>query len=73
MPGERRTAIVVPCFNEVGRIREEPLLQQAFLEVPLDSWRDVPGSEIRFADAIAAFSETTQLALHRRMRRNRGD
>lgn len=55
-----------------GSPRTEPVPVDCFLEVPLESWRDVEGSKITFHDAAAAFVDLISMAW-RRTRRSAAD
>jgi glycosyltransferase involved in cell wall biosynthesis len=40
--------------------------EDAFLEVPLNSWRDVRGSKLRFADGLAMIVDVLKIGINRR-------
>ena len=52
-----------------GTTKSPGVSVDAFLEVPLDSWRDVGGSHLRVTDGIAALSQVVAIGLHARKSR----
>jgi glycosyltransferase involved in cell wall biosynthesis len=52
-----------------GSAMASPLPQTAFVEIPLDAWRDVNGSKMHVSDAFLAFVEIVKLIVKRLVER----
>ncbi len=63
MPFPSRSAFDVWLIHRLatGSDRAPPVPPEAFMEIPLDAWRDEGGSRVRLSDALIALVEIVQL------------